>query len=100
MGGPTGVSSCCCNCLRRVLTQISPLKSCSPHPRGMCRLCPQLLTALGTAVQPETNDWLVSKPLLNFPEGGGIYLFLFSVPIFSCWMALALAFSCQLERDL
>lgn len=43
---------------------------------------PQLLTALGTAVQPETNSWLVSKPLLNFPEGGVSTYFCFQCPSF------------------
>ena len=105
VGIPAGVSSSSCSCFLGVLTRPLSPGSFFPHPCGICKPCPQLLTALDTVIQPETNDWLISKLPLIFPAGGVLTYFCFRCPSFplfllSLLVALALALFCQPEWDL
>lgn len=78
-GLPTGGSSSSCSGFPGVLTRPLPRPHFISCPSGICKLCPQLLAALGI-LQPETNDWLVFRlPLFSQEKG---YLLHFSVPIF------------------
>lgn len=52
------------------------------HPHGICRLCPQLLTAWAQPVQPETNSWLISKPCLTSQKEGYLLISVFSAHLF------------------